>query len=62
MKVQFSGPEGGYGPDMSTTPQEPLENPQIKPSLTPDGAPHPISPDPNPIEPPDAPDGDPSES
>jgi hypothetical protein len=46
---------------MSSTPHEPLDDPEIRPSLTPDGAPQPISPDPDPLSPPDDPDGDPFE-
>jgi len=45
---------------MTSTPREPVEDPEITPSLTPDGSPLPISPD-DPIEPPDDPDGDPFE-
>jgi hypothetical protein len=51
----------GTGPGMTTTPQEPLEDPEITPSLTPDGSPQPISPETEPVEPPDDPDGDPFE-
>jgi hypothetical protein len=45
---------------MSTTPQEP-HDPEVEPSLTPDGSPQPISPDTDPIQPPDDPEGDPFE-
>ena len=49
----------GYEPCMTSAPQEPLDDPEIKPSLTPDGSPQPIDPDPG--SPPDDPEGDPFE-